>query len=76
MMYKGPTGDVKSSDPRDWYGFCIDLLNACAEILRFNYTVHPVTDGNYGTAKIINGIEVWDGIIGQLQFRVRNQLTY
>ncbi|VDK32839.1 unnamed protein product [Taenia asiatica] len=69
MMYKGPLGEVKSSDPRDWYGFCIDLLNECAEKLEFNYTVHPVPDGNYGTAKVINGHEVWDGIIGQLQFR-------
>ncbi|VDM26016.1 unnamed protein product, partial [Hydatigera taeniaeformis] len=49
--------------------FCIDLLNECAEKLEFNYTVHPVPDGNYGTAKVIDGHEVWDGIIGQLQFR-------
>ena len=75
MMYKGPPGRVKSSDPRDWHGFCIDLLNACAEKLHFNYTIHPVEDGNYGTAKIVNGHEVWDGIIGQLQFRVRLYLN-
>ena len=71
MMYKGPPGEVKSSNRKDWHGFCIDLLNECAKELEFNYTVHPVTDGNYGTAKIINGQEVWDGIIGELQFRVR-----
>lgn len=71
MMYKGPAGEKKSSNPKDWHGFCIDLLDECAAALEFNYTVHPVTDGNYGTARIINGQEVWDGIIGQLQFRVR-----
>ncbi|CDS37723.1 Glutamate receptor ionotropic kainate 2 [Echinococcus multilocularis] len=69
VMYKGPAGEEKSSNPKDWHGFCIDLLDECAAALEFNYTVHPVTDGNYGTAKIINGQEVWDGIIGQLQFR-------
>ncbi|KAL5108133.1 Glutamate receptor ionotropic kainate 2 [Taenia crassiceps] len=69
MMYKGPAGDKKSSNPKDWHGFCIDLLDECAAALEFNYTVHPVTDGNYGTARIVNGQEVWDGIIGQLQFR-------
>ncbi|VDD75947.1 unnamed protein product [Mesocestoides corti] len=69
VMYKGPSGDVKSIDPKDWHGFCIDLLNECASALEFNYTVHPVTDGNYGTATKVNGQEVWDGIIGQLQFR-------
>ncbi len=70
MMYKGPPGEVKSSDPKDWHGFCIDLLNECAAVLDFNYTVHPVSDGNYGTGKMVNGREVWDGIIGELQFRV------
>eukprot|EP00108_Taenia_solium_P003322 TsM_000936100 transcript=TsM_000936100 gene=TsM_000936100 len=69
MMYKGPAGERKSSNPQDWHGFCIDLLDECAVALEFNYTVHPVTDGNYGTARIINGQEVWDGIIGELQFR-------
>uniref|UniRef100_A0A5K3FIN3 Lig_chan-Glu_bd domain-containing protein n=1 Tax=Mesocestoides corti TaxID=53468 RepID=A0A5K3FIN3_MESCO len=69
MMYKGPSGHVKSSDPKDWHGFCIDLLNECASALEFNYTVHPVADGNYGTATKVNGEVVWDGIIGQLQFR-------
>lgn len=70
MMYKGPRGEKYSSDPKDWHGFCIDLLDECAAALQFNYTVHPVTDGNYGVGKIVNDKEVWDGIIGELQFRV------
>ncbi|KAM3183160.1 hypothetical protein ACTXT7_010896 [Hymenolepis weldensis] len=69
MMYRGPPGEPKSTNPKDWHGFCIDLLDLCSKRLEFNYTVHPVSDGNYGSGKIINGVEVWDGIIGELQFR-------
>ncbi len=69
-MYKGPIGGEKSTDPKDWHGFCIDLLNECSAALDFNYTVHPVADGNYGTGTKVNGHEVWDGIIGELQARV------
>uniref|UniRef100_A0A0X3NGZ5 Glutamate receptor ionotropic, kainate 2 n=1 Tax=Schistocephalus solidus TaxID=70667 RepID=A0A0X3NGZ5_SCHSO len=71
VMYKGQltANGEKSIDPKDWHGFCIDLLNECAAALQFNYTVHPVADGTYGSATIINGIEVWDGIIGELQFK-------
>ncbi|BHF69063.1 hypothetical protein SprV_0301210400 [Sparganum proliferum] len=71
VMYKGQltASGEKSTDPKDWHGFCIDLLNECAAALQFNYTVHPVADGTYGSATLINGVEVWDGIIGELQFK-------
>ncbi|BHF69064.1 hypothetical protein SprV_0301210500 [Sparganum proliferum] len=71
IMYKGnlTAAGQKSTDPKDWHGFCIDLLNECAAALRFNYTVHPVADGNYGKGQMIDGVEVWDGIIGELQFK-------
>lgn len=71
-MYKGaisPTGQ-RSSDPKDWHGFCIDLVNECAKHLQFNYTVYIPDDNSYGSASIINGIEIWDGVIGELQSRV------
>lgn len=29
-------------------GFCIDLLDHMAAILRFNYTIIEVSDGSYG----------------------------
>lgn len=29
-------------------GFCIDLLNEMAAILKFNYTIIEVQDGSYG----------------------------
>uniref|UniRef100_A0A158QGX0 Glutamate receptor ionotropic, kainate 2 n=1 Tax=Rodentolepis nana TaxID=102285 RepID=A0A158QGX0_RODNA len=67
MMYKGPPGEVKSINKDHWYGFCIDLLDEISTSLGFNYTIHPVADGNYGVGKMINGKEVWDGIIGELQ---------
>ncbi|KAM3181070.1 hypothetical protein ACTXT7_015076 [Hymenolepis weldensis] len=67
MMYKGPMEEEKSSNKNHWYGFCIDLLDEISSSLGFNYTIHPVADGNYGVGKMINGKEVWDGIIGELQ---------
>lgn len=70
MMYKGPPGDIRSSDKQHWYGFCIDLLDQISQSLEFNYTIHPVMDNNYGVGKMINGKEVWDGIVGELQFQV------
>lgn len=70
MMYKGPMEEEKSSNKNHWHGFCIDLLDEISNSLGFNYTIHPVADGNYGVGRMINGKEVWDGIIGELQSQV------
>ncbi|CAI4221432.1 unnamed protein product [Auanema sp. JU1783] len=45
-------------------GFCIDLLNEMASVLKFNYTIIEVQDGSYG---IEDETGRWNGIIGVLQ---------
>ncbi|CAJ0581656.1 unnamed protein product, partial [Mesorhabditis spiculigera] len=45
-------------------GFCIDLLNEMARVLKFNYTIIEVVDGSYG---IEDESGRWNGIIGVLQ---------
>ncbi|KAG5445604.1 Serine/threonine-protein kinase grik2 [Clonorchis sinensis] len=71
MMYKGnvSSGEPKSTDPKDWRGFCIDLLNEIGKELNFTYTINLVPDSTYGNAKIIDGEEVWDGMVQELRTR-------
>ncbi|KAK6035613.1 hypothetical protein COOONC_26882 [Cooperia oncophora] len=38
---------IKNSN-NEYEGFCIDLLNEMAAILKFNYTIIEVQDGSYG----------------------------
>ncbi|TPP58897.1 Glutamate receptor ionotropic kainate 2 [Fasciola gigantica] len=68
MMYIGntPPGKPKSTDPKDWQGFCIDLLNYISRDLNFSYTINLVPDSTYGNSKIIDGEEVWDGMVKEL----------
>lgn len=73
MMYKGKTlpGQPKSTDPKDWEGFCISLLNYISEDLQFTYTINLVPDSTYGNMKIVDGVETWDGMVQELRTRVR-----
>lgn len=58
-------------------GFCIDLLNEMAAVLKFNYTIIEVQDGTYGIEviprKVVQSLLIqdesgrWNGIIGVLQ---------
>lgn len=51
-----------------WYeGYCIDLLEELAKILKFTYEIYPSPDGFYG-AETENG--TWDGMIGELISKV------
>ncbi|CAB3411013.1 unnamed protein product [Caenorhabditis bovis] len=54
---------IKSGENR-YEGFCIDLLNEMAKVLKFNYTIIEVQDGTYG---IEDESGRWNGIIGALQ---------
>ncbi|WKX93524.1 hypothetical protein Q1695_011082 [Nippostrongylus brasiliensis] len=54
---------TKNAD-NEYEGFCIDLLNEMAAILKFNYTIIEVQDGSYG---IEDDSGRWNGIIGVLQ---------
>nr|CAH8874202.1 unnamed protein product [Trichobilharzia regenti] len=71
MMYKGKTlpGQPKSTDPKDWEGFCISLLNQISEDLQFTYTVNLVPDSTYGNMRIVDGVEMWDGMVQELRTR-------
>ncbi|CAH8597291.1 unnamed protein product [Dicrocoelium dendriticum] len=71
MMYKGriKPGGHKSTDPKDWRGFCIDLLNELGKELNFTYTINLVADATYGNMKIVDGVEVWDGMVQELRNR-------
>ncbi|XP_018303765.1 ionotropic receptor 25a isoform X1 [Mycetomoellerius zeteki] len=55
MMYNNKT--------KEWYGFCVDLLNAICETVPFEYEIREVEDGEFGTLKE-NGS--WNGMIKEL----------
>ncbi|VDP03017.1 unnamed protein product [Heligmosomoides polygyrus] len=55
---------VTKTAENQYEGFCIDLLNEMAAILKFNYTIIEVQDGSYG---IEDESGRWNGIIGVLQ---------
>ena len=51
-----------------WYeGYCIDLIEELAKLLKFTYEIYPSPDGFYG-AETENG--TWDGMIGELISKV------
>ncbi|CAD6191761.1 unnamed protein product [Caenorhabditis auriculariae] len=55
---------VMKRGENQYEGFCIDLLNEMAAVLKFNYTIIEVQDGSYG---IEDESGRWNGIIGALQ---------
>ncbi|KAF7259336.1 hypothetical protein EG68_03066 [Paragonimus skrjabini miyazakii] len=71
MMYRGNTapGEPKSTDSNDWEGYCIDLLNEIGKELNFTYVINLVPDATYGNMKIVDGEEVWDGMVQELKTR-------
>ncbi|KAF6771032.1 hypothetical protein AHF37_09985 [Paragonimus kellicotti] len=71
MMYKGNTapGEPRSTDSNDWEGYCIDLLNEIGKELNFTYVINLVPDATYGNMKIVDGEEVWDGMVQELKTR-------
>ena len=51
-------------------GYNIDLIDAIAKELKFNYTIQIVADSQYGK-KLDNG--TWNGMIGELLSQVRSE---
>ena len=45
-------------------GYNIDLIDEISKILGFNYSVHIVADGAYGSYDIKT--DTWNGMIGEL----------
>ena len=61
-----------SDDGTESYeGYCMDLLDELARILKFSYEVYTSPDGLYG-AETENGS--WNGMIGELISKVCEQL--
>ena len=48
-------------------GFCVDLMNELARILKFTYEIYPSPDGLYGS-ETENG--TWNGVIGEIISKV------
>ena len=44
-------------------GYCVDLINELAKILKFKYEFYPSPDGKYG-ARMENG--TWDGMVREI----------
>lgn len=44
-------------------GFCIDLLDALAELCNFNYTIYQVADNKYGSQ---NQNGEWNGLVKEI----------
>jgi len=48
-------------------GFCIDLLDEIATMLKFDYVIKLVDDGKYGAPVGLNGD--WNGMVGELIYK-------
>lgn len=49
--------------PKGYKGYCIDLINAIADIVRFEYTIQEVEDGKFGN---MDSKGDWNGIVKKL----------
>ena len=55
-------------------GFCIDLLNAIAKALHFNYEIYEVEDGRFGAMDEKTG--EWQGLVRELIDKVCFKLYF
>ena len=62
---------VSDNGTQSFKGYCMDLLDELAIILKFSYEVYTSPDGLYG-AETENGS--WNGMIGELIRKVCEQL--
>ncbi|GFS04375.1 glutamate receptor [Elysia marginata] len=64
VMKKCPKADGSPCTGNDRFeGYCVDLLQKVAEIVGFDYDIHLVYDGKYGTKQADGS---WNGMIGEL----------
>ena len=59
--------EMRANGNFSYEGYCIDLLNELARILKFTYEIYPSPDGLYGV-EMENG--TWNGMIGELLNKV------
>ncbi|KAM7533984.1 hypothetical protein Aperf_G00000111088 [Anoplocephala perfoliata] len=53
----------------EYEGFCVDLMEKLAQMIKFKYKMRAVKDGNFGT--LVNGS--WDGMVGELLRRASTE---
>ncbi|KAL3307292.1 Glutamate receptor ionotropic, kainate 1, partial [Cichlidogyrus casuarinus] len=54
-----------STDPRNWTGMCMDILENISKNLGFNYKIYVVADGEFGKVNRTDNTR-WTGMIGDL----------
>lgn len=57
--------------PKKYQGFSIDVLDALANYLGFKYEIYVAPDHKYGSQQADG---TWNGLIGELVFKVRNNV--
>ncbi|VDM34074.1 unnamed protein product [Hydatigera taeniaeformis] len=56
----------------EYEGFCVDLIQKLAEMIKFKYKMKAVADGQFGS--LVNG--TWDGMVGELLRRVSKKTNF
>lgn len=51
------------NSPKGYKGYCIDLINAVAQLVKFDYELHEVEDGKFGN---MDEKGEWNGIVRKL----------
>ena len=57
--------------PKKYQGFSIDVLDALSNYLGFNYEIYVAPDHKYGSPQEDG---TWNGLVGELVFKVRIHL--
>lgn len=59
--------------PKKYQGFSIDVLDALANYLGFKYEIYVAPDHKYGSQQADGA---WNGLMGELVFKVRYIVSY
>ena len=69
MERPDPRGELEGNDRYE--GYCVEMLDEISKLLRFNYSIKLVPDGQYGSRDGPNN--EWTGMVKQLVDRVSGQ---
>lgn len=61
-MFERKNPELKGNDRYE--GFCIDLIEEIAKLLKFDYVIKLVDDGKYGAP--VEPRNEWNGMVGEL----------
>lgn len=68
-MRRHSEGGTPLTGNDQYEGYCIDLMRNIAEIVNFDYEIHLVADGDYGSEDPETG--EWNGMVGEIMRGVR-----